>query len=94
MEKLCHTLLKLLEKAPHGRTRTELAKLLYYADGVFFQRHLQQITNSTYIHTEDAPEPLGLMEAIVALKAKGNLTLEPFFSGEGIQGFRFRFSRL
>ena len=90
MEKLQHAILFILEKSPNGRTKLDLCKLLYYADGVSYQKHKSMITNATYYHLEESPFPAPLFDTLVQMKKSNALTIEPFFSGEGIQGFRLK----
>ncbi|MDF3819156.1 DUF4065 domain-containing protein [Leptospira sp. 96542] len=91
MEKLCHAILWILEKSANGRARLDLAKLLYYSDGVHFQKHASMITRSVYIHLEDSPYPVKLNEALLFLKEKGHIEALPKIAGDGIQGFVLRF---
>ncbi|MCG6145803.1 type II toxin-antitoxin system antitoxin SocA domain-containing protein [Leptospira bandrabouensis] len=91
MEKLCHAILWILEKSPNGRARLDLAKLLYYSDGVHFQKHAEMITRGDYIHLEDSPYPVKLNEALLFLKEKGHIDAIPKIEGNGIQGFTLRF---
>ncbi|TGN17598.1 type II toxin-antitoxin system antitoxin SocA domain-containing protein [Leptospira idonii] len=93
MEKLCHAILWILEKSPNGRTRLDLAKLLYYSDGVHFQKHAEMITRGIYIHLEDSPYPVKLNEAIMFLKEKGHVSATPVISAKGVQGFNLNFSQ-
>ncbi|WP_411822101.1 type II toxin-antitoxin system antitoxin SocA domain-containing protein [Leptospira sp. 'Mane'] len=91
MEKLCHAILWILEKSPNGRARLDLAKLLYYSDGVHFQKHASMITTGIYVHLEDSPYPVKLNEALLFLKEKGHIDASPVISAKGIQGFSLRF---
>ncbi|MCZ8343250.1 MAG: DUF4065 domain-containing protein [Leptospira sp.] len=91
MEKLLHAILWILEKSPNGRTRLDLAKLLYFSDGVYFQKHAEMITRSRYIHLEDSPYPVNLNEALLFLREKGHIEAFPKVSGNGIQGFSIQF---
>jgi hypothetical protein len=91
MEKLCHTILWILEKSPNGRSRLDLARLLFYSDGVYFQKHAEMITGNVYIHLEDSPYPVKLNEALLYLREKGCIDTSPVLSALGIQGFTLRF---
>lgn len=91
MEKLCHAIVWILEKSPNGRSRLDLAKLLYYSDGVYFQKHACMITNGFYIHLEDSPYEVKLNEALLYLKKEGKIDATPLLSDKGIQGFTLRF---
>ncbi|GBF49686.1 hypothetical protein LPTSP4_12020 [Leptospira ryugenii] len=91
MEKLCHAILWILEKSSQGRNRIDLAKLLYFSDGVCFQKHAKMITDSVYIHLDDSPYPIALNEALLHLKKQGHIDAVPLITAQGIQCFQLRF---
>ncbi|MDZ4725666.1 MAG: DUF4065 domain-containing protein [Leptospira sp.] len=91
MEKLCHAILWILQKSPNGRSRLDLAKLLYFSEGVHFQKHARMITGGTYIHLEDSPYPVKLNEALLILIEKGTIDTVPLITAQGIQAFTLRF---
>ncbi len=91
MEKLCHAILWILEKSPNGRSRLDLAKLLYFSDGVYFQKHASMITAGVYIHLEDSPYPVKLNEALLYLREMEAIDTAPIISAKGVQGFVLRF---
>jgi hypothetical protein len=93
MEKLCHAILWILEKSPNGRSRLDLAKLLYFSDGVHFQKHASMITGGVYIHLEDSPYPVKLNEALLFLREKGCIEAFPVISPKGVQGFSLQFKK-
>ncbi|MBK6607718.1 MAG: DUF4065 domain-containing protein [Leptospiraceae bacterium] len=77
MEKLLSSIYYIIQNYPAKLDRKNLSKLLYYADGVFFQRHVDMITKEKYIRLEDGPELINLNLAIVHLIGNGILTVEP-----------------
>lgn len=91
MEKLFHAILWILERSPQGRSRLDLAKLLYYSDGVHFQKHAEMITKMDYIHLDDSPYPVKLNEALLYLKTEGFLDISPKIDGTGLSGFSLRY---
>ncbi|MCC6274565.1 MAG: DUF4065 domain-containing protein [Leptospiraceae bacterium] len=86
-EKLSSVISFILKKSLSGRGRIELSKLLYYCEGVYFQRHSNVITNQKYIHLEDSPYPYLLNETILEMKNEGYLDVQPKLTKNGVGGF-------
>ena len=74
MEKLLSSIYYIIQNYPAKLDRKNLSKLLYYADGVFFQRHVDMITKEKYIRLEDGPELINLNLAIVHLTVEPDIT--------------------
>lgn len=80
MEKLTHTIYYIIQNFPHKLNRKNLSKLIYYSDGVYFQRHSEMITKEKYIRLGDCPELINLNLAIIHLIGNGILVVEPDLS--------------
>ncbi len=87
IEKLSSVISFILKKSPYGRGRIELSKLLYYCEGVYFQRHSEVITGQKYIHLEDSPYPHQMNEVILEMKDSGFLEVTPKLVKDGVGGF-------
>lgn len=88
MEKLLEVISFILQKSPNGRDRLSLSKLIYYADGVYFQKNAKLITNQTYIHLEDSPCALDFQSALLHLRKNGLIDIQPKLTEKGISGFQ------
>ncbi len=77
MEKLLSSVYYIIQNFPQKLDRKNLSKLLYYSDGVYFQRHKEMITKERYIRLEDGPELINLNLAIIHLLGNGILSVEP-----------------
>ncbi|WP_025176729.1 type II toxin-antitoxin system antitoxin SocA domain-containing protein, partial [Leptospira interrogans] len=88
MEKLLEVISFILQKSPNGRDRLSLSKLIYYSDGVYFQKNAKLITNQTYIHLEDSPCALDLQSALLHLRKNGLIDIHPRLTEKGISGFQ------
>lgn len=75
----------LLRNSPEGRTKLELAKLLYYSDGVYFQRNGKMITNETYIRLESNPEPIRLHESLMYLSKNDLIFIQPIIKDDKLK---------
>lgn len=91
MEKLLLVISRILKKSPEGRSRIDVSKLVYYCDGVSFQRHIQTITRQRYIHLETHPEALNFSRAILELNKGGYLEVKLQMSDSMIHGFYMHF---
>jgi len=56
--KLRSAILHFLSKIPKKLNRVTLCKHLYYADGHYFQKYGEGITELDYLHIEGSPQPL------------------------------------
>ncbi len=88
MEKLLEVISFILQKSLNGRDRLSLSKLIYYADGVYFQKNAKLITNQTYIHLEDSPCALDFQSALLHLRKSGLIDIKPKLTEKGISGFQ------
>ncbi|EMJ90400.1 PF13274 family protein [Leptospira kirschneri str. JB] len=88
MEKLLEVISFILQKSPNGRDRLSLSKLIYYSDGVYFQKNAKLITNQTYIHLEDSPCALDLQSALLHLRKNGLIDIRPRLTEKGISAFQ------
>lgn len=77
MDKLFSAVYYIIQNFPGKLDRKNLSKLLYYCDGVYFQRHIEMITKEKYIRLEDSPELINLNLAIIHLIGNGIITVEP-----------------
>ena len=77
MDKLLSSVYYIIQNFPGKLDRKNLSRLLYYSDGVYFQRHSQMITNEKYIRLEDSPELINLNLAIIHLIGNNIITVEP-----------------
>ncbi|EQA46966.1 PF13274 family protein [Leptospira broomii serovar Hurstbridge str. 5399] len=87
MEKLLEVISFILQRSPSGRNRQELAKLIYLADGVFFQKYAKIITGQKYIHLEDSPYAMELNQALLHLKENRLIDVLPKLTETGIAGY-------
>ncbi|MCE9500649.1 MAG: DUF4065 domain-containing protein [Leptospira sp.] len=87
MEKLSSVISFILQNSPGGRSRLELAKLAYFCDGVFFQHNSSIITDQKYVHLEDCPMPLQLLECLLHLRNENFIDVKPKLNGTGVSGF-------
>ncbi|MCB1178515.1 MAG: DUF4065 domain-containing protein [Leptospiraceae bacterium] len=71
MYKLKQVIYYILLKSGQKRTRSDLAKLVYYSDTVFFQRHSSTISKERYIHLEDCPQAFSFVGAIAEMNEEG-----------------------
>ena len=81
MDKLLSSVYYIIQNFPGKLDRKNLSRLLYYSDGVYFQRHSQMITNEKYIRLEDSPELINLNLAIIHLIRILNKVLKAFKNG-------------
>lgn len=77
MDKLLQVIYFIVKNQIVSLDRISLAKLIYYSDGVFFQRNQKIITGEKYIHLENSPQPARLNEALLFLVEKSYLKVEP-----------------
>lgn len=89
MEKLLSAVYYILKNYPSKLDRKNLSRLLYYSDGVFFQRHSQTITKEKYIRLEDTPDLINLNLAIIHLIGNGTITVEPDISSISVKIDKF-----
>lgn len=57
VERLQQAILFVCEKTTKPLNRISLCKMLYYADGHYFQKHKKTITKTNYLHIEGSPQP-------------------------------------
>lgn len=88
MDKFLQVISYILQESPRGRSRLELAKLLYYGDAVYFQHHGEIITGERYIHTEDSPQPFEFHRALAELSATGKIDVRISVEEGKIGSFR------
>ena len=87
MDKISQILLYILQKKPDGYSRLDLAKLVYYADGVYFQKYAKIISGQKFIHMEDSPLPLDLDRTIMKMKNDGLIDVKPEIHEGNLKGF-------
>lgn len=87
MEKVSQVIYYMLHNSPNGRSALEISKLIYYADGAYFQRNGKTITGETYIHLESCPQMLNFNYAILNLIEKKYIEVRPRFKIETFCGF-------
>lgn len=57
VERLKQAILFVCSKTSKPLNRVSLCKMLYYADGRYFQKHKDTITKTNYLHIEGSPQP-------------------------------------
>ncbi len=75
-----------LHDLPGKLVRNTLGKHLYYADGHFFQKTGQQITEYPYLHVEGSPLPLHFNELIHAMVLHGDIEVIPRMQEQILDG--------
>ena len=88
MDKIIHIVSHILQNSPNGQKRLDLAKLIYYCDGVYFQKHAKIISQQKFMHMEDCPLPLDLDRTILYMKNNGYIDVKPEINNNnGLSGF-------
>jgi hypothetical protein len=95
MDKLLQLSYYIIQNAGFPISRVELAKLVYYADGLFFQHTGSTISDEKYIHLETSPSPVRFHEAICFLVEKDYVEAYPNIGNDRgcIRGFFLRTER-
>ena len=87
MDKLSQVILYILQKKTEGYSRLDIAKLIYYSDGVHFQKHAKIISGQLFIHMEDTPLPVDLDKTIMKMKKEGLIDVKPEIHDGNLKGF-------
>lgn len=88
MDKIIHIISYILQNSTNGRRRLDLAKLIYYCDGVYFQKHVKIISQQKFMHMEDCPLPLDLDRSLLYMKNNGYIDVKPEINdNQGLSGF-------
>lgn len=90
MEKLRQVISYILSESPNGRGRVDLCKLIYYLDGVFFQRHAVTVTGERFLHRETSPEAFHFSECIASMTEKKEILVELVLREVKAGGFHFK----
>ena len=75
--RLRSAILYFIARIPQKLTRVALCKLLYYADGHFFQKYQRTITENPYLHIEGSPMPLFFNEIMHDMINAGQIEVIP-----------------
>ena len=75
--KLRAAILFFIKKAPNVLHRISLCKQLYYADGHYYQKFSESITEFDYLHIEGSPQPLLFNELMNELITGGEVEVIP-----------------
>lgn len=74
---LISAILFICQKCPRPLSRVSLCKMLYYADGHFFQKYAKTISGCDYLHVEGSPQPVFFNEILQEMIAKKQMTIVP-----------------
>jgi hypothetical protein len=75
--KLRGAILFFINKIPEKLNRISLCKQLYYADGHFFQKYSQMITENEYLHIEGSPQPVFFNEILHSMVVEKMIEIIP-----------------
>lgn len=88
MDKLLQVSYYLMTHFPEGMQRETLAKLVYYCDGIYFQRTGTTITGEKYLHIDNCPLPVRFNETIQFHVEHSYFQVRPSFNPQGqMRGF-------
>lgn len=89
MEKLLQIIQYIVKHASLKLDRKNLAKLIYYCDGVYFQRHSKIISGERYIRLENRPEPFSFNYALFTLVSQNRIQPVPDVEEFKLEKFYF-----
>lgn len=75
--KLRAAILFFIKKAPNALGRVSLCKQLYYADGHYYQKFSESITELDYLHIEGSPQPILFNELMHEMILNGDVEVTP-----------------
>ena len=87
--KLRHAILFFINRFPEKLNRVMLCKYLFYADGHYYQKFKETITEFPYLHIEGSPQPLYFNELIHLLLNEGVIEVQPQITEEEREGKKF-----
>lgn len=75
--RLTAAILFFCQKTSRPLNRISLCKMLYYADGHFFQKYKKTITQTDYLHVEGSPQPVFFNEVLQQLIQEKKIEVIP-----------------
>ena len=88
-KKLRSAILFFIQRFPGKLNRVMLCKYLFYADGHYYQKFQETITEFPYLHIEGSPQPLHFNELIHSMLCEGAIEVQPQITEEERDGKKF-----